>query len=51
MIRQGTVLLHDLRMALRGMRQKPSFSLMVTGMLALGIAANAAIFSTFNSCS
>jgi putative ABC transport system permease protein len=42
-------LLYDLRIALRGMRQKPTFSLLVTGMLALGIAGNAAIFSTFNS--
>lgn len=42
-------LLYDLRIALRGMRQKPAFSLLVTGMLALGIAGNAAIFSTFNS--
>lgn len=43
------ILLYDLRIALRGMRQKPGFSLMVVGMLALGIAGNAAIFSTFNS--
>jgi len=42
-------LLYDARIALRGMRQKPAFSLMVVGMLALGIASNAAIFSTFNS--
>ena len=42
-------LLYDMRIALRGMRQKPAFSLMVLGMLALGIAGNAAIFSTFNS--
>ena len=43
------VLLYDVRMALRGMRQRPGFSLMVIGMLALGMAGNAAIFSTFNS--
>ena len=43
------ILLYDLRIALRGMRQRPGFSLLVTGMLALGIAGNAAIFSTFNS--
>jgi putative ABC transport system permease protein len=42
-------LLYDLRIALRCMRQKPAFSLLVAGMLALGIAGNAAIFSTFNS--
>jgi len=39
----------DLRVALRNMRTKLSFTLMVTGMLALGIAGNAAIFSIFNS--
>jgi predicted permease len=38
----------DLRIAVRNMRTKLSFSLMVTGMLALGIAGNAAIFSIFN---
>jgi predicted permease len=43
------LLYYDLRMALRGMRLKPGFSFMVIGMLALGIAGNAAIFSTFNS--
>jgi predicted permease len=43
------VLSYDLRMALRGMRLQPGFCLMVIGMLALGIAGNAAIFSTFNS--
>ena len=43
------VLFYDLRIALRGMRKKPGFSLMVAGMLALGIGGNAAIFSTFNS--
>lgn len=39
---------HDLKMALRAIRLKPAFSLMVIGMLALGIAGNAAIFSIFN---
>jgi len=42
-------LLYDMRIALRGMQRKPAFSFMVVGMLALGIAGNAAIFSTFNS--
>ena len=42
-------LVYDMRIALRGMRRRPAFSLMVAGMLALGIAGNAAIFSTFNS--
>ena len=45
----AATLVYDARMALRAMRQKPGFALMVTGMLALGIAGNAAIFSTFNS--
>src|SRR5215471_17405415 len=39
----------DLKLALRNIRTKPLFSLMVTGMLTLGIAGNAAIFSIFNS--
>src|SRR2546430_1525576 len=43
-----TGLLYDLKIALRNVRLKPTFSLMVIGMLALGIAGNAAIFSIFN---
>ena len=39
---------HDLKTALRAIRQKPAFSMAVIGMLALGIAGNAAIFSIFN---
>jgi putative ABC transport system permease protein len=42
-------LMHDLTIALRNIRIRPSFSLMVVGMLALGVAGNAAIFSIFNS--
>lgn len=42
-------LFYDLRIALRRVRQKAGFSFMVVGMLALGIAGNAAIFSAFNS--
>jgi hypothetical protein len=42
-------LLHDLRIALRHLRTNLSFSLMVIGMLALGVSGNAAIFSIFNS--
>jgi predicted permease len=42
-------LLYDFRMALRGMRQKPGFSLLIVGLLALGIAGDTAIFSAFNS--
>ncbi len=38
----------DLKLALRNMYNKPAFSLMVIGMLALGVAGNAAIFSIFN---
>lgn len=43
-----TGLLYDLKIAVRNVRTKPGFSLMVIGMLALGIAGNAAIFSIFN---
>ena len=39
---------HDLRVALRMIRSKPGFSFAVMGMLALGVAGNAAIFSIFN---
>jgi predicted permease len=40
--------MYDLKMAVRTAKSKPAFSLMVIGMLALGIAGNAAIFSLFN---
>jgi putative ABC transport system permease protein len=43
-----TGLLYDLKIALRNVRLKPAFSLMVIVRLALGIAGNAAIFSIFN---
>ena len=39
---------HDLKIAFRSVRNKPAFSLMVVGMLALGIAGNSAIFSVFD---
>jgi predicted permease len=42
-------LTHDFKIALRNLRTRPWFSLMVIGMLALGIAGNGAIFSIFNS--
>jgi putative ABC transport system permease protein len=42
-------LVQDLKMAFRNIRTKPAFSLMVIGMLAAGVAGNAAIFSIFNS--
>jgi predicted permease len=38
----------DWIVAIRMMRNKPAFSLAVAGMLALGVAGNAAIFSIFN---
>jgi putative ABC transport system permease protein len=38
----------DVKLALRNIWTKPAFSLMVIGMLALGVAGNAAIFSIFN---
>lgn len=42
-------LAHDLKIAFRNIRTRLSFSLMIIGMLTLGIAGNAAIFSLFNS--
>lgn len=39
---------HDWRVAFRMMRKRPGFTLAVAGMLALGVAGNAAIFSIFN---
>ena len=46
-----STVVYDLRMAWRAARSRPGFSLMVTGILALGIAGNAAIFSLFNGLS
>src|SRR6266496_5807643 len=43
-----STLSHDLKIALRTIKTKPGFSLMVIAMLALGVAGNAAIFSIFN---
>ncbi len=42
-------LAHDFKIALRNLRTQPLFSLLVIGLLALGIAGNGAIFSIFNS--
>ena len=42
-------LLLNLRMAFRSLRTRPAFSMMVIGILGLGIGGNAAIFSVFNS--
>ena len=39
---------HDLKVAFRMIRMNPAFSAAVIGMLALGVAGNAAIFSIFN---
>ena len=39
---------YDTKVALRLMRNRPAFSFAVAGMLALGVAGNAAIFSIFN---
>jgi predicted permease len=41
-------LAQDLKIAFRNLRTKPLFSMMVIGLLALGIAGNAVVFSVFD---
>jgi putative ABC transport system permease protein len=43
-----SALIRDLRHAIRSLAQRPAFSALVIGMLALGIAGNVAIFSIYN---
>ncbi|MCI0432419.1 MAG: ABC transporter permease, partial [Gemmatimonadetes bacterium] len=44
-----SILLHDLRVAVRALRRTPAFPLTAIGTLAIGIAATTAIFSTVNA--
>lgn len=46
--RKQLMILADVRFALRTLRRQPAVSLLVVGMLALGIAASTAVFSLIN---
>ena len=41
-------LLHDVRLALRGLVREPGYSLVAILILAIGIGANTAVFSVVN---
>src|SRR5512146_1517422 len=39
---------HDMRFACRGLAKQPAFSLMIVGILAVGVAGMTTVFSLFN---
>ncbi len=46
--RRVSMLIPDVRLALRSFRRQPAVTMLVVGMLALGIAANTAVFTILN---
>jgi predicted permease len=46
--RRSSMLLSDLKLALRTFARSPGLSLLVTGMIALGVGANTAVFTLLN---